>query len=63
MGVSMEITPRKLAEEQLRQLAPFPEENPNPVFRVSSDGRSSMPIGPPPNLDMQVPAMDEPGAK
>ncbi|MEN6451416.1 MAG: PAS domain-containing protein, partial [Thermoguttaceae bacterium] len=39
MGTAMDITSRKLAEEQLRQVAQFPEENPNPVLRVSNDGK------------------------
>lgn len=33
-----EIAEREKAEEQARNLAFFPEENPNPVFRVSEEG-------------------------
>ncbi len=33
-----DITERKLAEERIHDLARFPDENPNPVFRVSLDG-------------------------
>ena len=44
-----EVTERKKAEEALREardralwLARFPEENPNPVLRVSADGSRSL---------------------
>jgi PAS domain S-box-containing protein len=33
------IAERVLAEEEIRSLARFPSENPNPVLRVSKDGR------------------------
>jgi len=33
-----DITERKQAEETLRRLAQFPEENPNPVLRIAEDG-------------------------
>jgi len=33
-----DITERKLAEERIHDLARFPDENPNPVIRVSLDG-------------------------
>lgn len=33
-----EISDREKAEEQARNLAIFPEENPNPVFRISNEG-------------------------
>jgi len=33
-----DITERKQAEQKLRAMAQFPEENPNPVLRLSSDG-------------------------
>jgi PAS domain S-box-containing protein len=36
---SADITDRKNAEEQIRSLARFPDENPNPVLRAGSDGR------------------------
>jgi len=32
-----EITEKKLKEEEIRNLAKFPEDNPNPVFRVTND--------------------------
>lgn len=45
-GIVQDVTERKLAEQALREahdcaawLARFPDENPNPVERVSSDGR------------------------
>lgn len=34
-----ETTKYKRAEESVRRLAQFPEENPNPVLRVANDGR------------------------
>ena len=34
-----EIAEREKAEEQARNLAFFPEENPNPVFRISEEGK------------------------
>ena len=33
-----DITPHKGAEEEIRSLAEFPEENPDPVIRSSGDG-------------------------
>jgi PAS domain S-box-containing protein len=33
------ITDRKRAEEEIRSLARFPSENPNPILRVNQDGR------------------------
>lgn len=38
VGMVLDITERKHAEEQIRSLARFPSENPFPVLRVSSDG-------------------------
>lgn len=38
IGVNYDITERKQAEERIRSLAKFPEENPNPVMRFGSDG-------------------------
>lgn len=38
-GAVYDITDRKLAEEEIRNLAKFPEENPGPVIRVSRTGR------------------------
>jgi len=34
----MDITDRKHAEKEIRELSKFPEENPNPVMRITSDG-------------------------
>ena len=33
-----DITERKKAEEEIRSLAKFPSENPDPIFRVAADG-------------------------
>jgi PAS domain S-box-containing protein len=38
-GAFYDITCRKRAEEEIRDLAKFPEENPGPVMRVSGTGR------------------------
>lgn len=38
ISVVQDITQRKNAEEQLRRIAQFPEENPNPVLRISNKG-------------------------
>ena len=38
VGVTRDITLRRQAEEGIRHLAKFPEENPNPVMRLSKDG-------------------------
>ncbi len=38
VGTSLEITARKRVEDEVRDLAKFPEENPNPVLRVTPDG-------------------------
>lgn len=37
-GIVMDISERKQAEEELRRSAQFPEENPSPVLRCSSEG-------------------------
>ena len=37
-GVIQDITERKQAEERIQDLARFPDENPNPVMRVSTNG-------------------------
>jgi Amt family ammonium transporter len=34
-----DVSDRDKVEEQIRDLARFPDENPNPVFRVSADGQ------------------------
>lgn len=39
VSVNRDITARKQAEDQIRMLARFPEENPNPVMRVDFEGR------------------------
>ncbi len=36
--ISHDITERKRAEEEIKNLAKFPEENSNPVYRTSKDG-------------------------
>ena len=36
-GIGRDITRRKLAEEKVTSIAQFPEQNPNPVFRVARD--------------------------
>ena len=38
IGTVQDITDRKKAEEEVRSLAEFPGENPNPVLRISKDG-------------------------
>lgn len=50
IGFAVDITERKNAEESIRSIALFPEENPSPVLRIGVDGellysnRSSEPI-------------------
>jgi PAS domain S-box-containing protein len=36
--VARDITERKLAEEEIRKVAQFPQENPNPVLRADREG-------------------------
>ncbi len=38
VGMGRDITERRRAEQKIASLARFPDENPNPVLRVSSDG-------------------------
>ena len=38
IGVTQDITSRRLAEENVRKLAAFPQLNPNPVFELAGDG-------------------------
>ena len=38
LGMVLDITERKHIDDKLRQLAHFPEENPNPVMRCTPDG-------------------------
>ncbi|MHC4889546.1 MAG: PAS domain S-box protein [Planctomycetota bacterium] len=38
LGIVQDITDRKLAEQQIENLAKFPSENPNPVLRVAKNG-------------------------
>jgi PAS domain S-box-containing protein len=38
-GIMTDITDRKLIEEEIVKLAKFPAENPDPVLRISSDGK------------------------
>ena len=37
-GLNLDITERKKSEQELRRLSHFPEENPNPVLRCTSEG-------------------------
>ncbi len=37
--IAKDITERKLAEEEIRDIAKFPSENPNPVLRIRKDGK------------------------
>jgi PAS domain S-box-containing protein len=39
LGVSTNITERKMAEEKIESLAKFPGENSNPVLRIDHDGK------------------------
>jgi len=39
MAMLRDITERKKAEEEIKSLAKFPSENPNPVLRVSKEGK------------------------
>jgi PAS domain S-box-containing protein len=39
LGMVLDITERKQAEEEMRRLSHFPEENPNPVIRCSTGGK------------------------
>ena len=49
-GILRDVSTRKQAEEEIARLAKFPDENPNPVLRVSGEGtvlyanRSSYPL-------------------
>jgi len=38
-GFARDITERKQIEEEIRNLAKFPSENPNPVLRINADGK------------------------
>lgn len=38
-GMSIDITEKRALEEVTKGLAKFPDENPNPVFRVSTEGK------------------------
>jgi len=37
-GVGIDITETKLAQDRIKELAKFPDEDPNPVLRVSNEG-------------------------
>ncbi len=39
MGIHADITERHHAEQKILDIARFPEENPNPVMRIGSDGQ------------------------
>jgi PAS domain S-box-containing protein len=39
VGITQDISERKQAEAELRSIASFPEENPNPVLRADAEGR------------------------
>jgi PAS domain S-box-containing protein len=39
VGITRDMTEQKRAEQEIVDLAKFPSENPNPVFRVAKDGR------------------------
>ena len=39
LGIYLDITARKKAEEEIRALSRFPDENPNPVLRVEENGK------------------------
>ncbi len=39
LGVAVDITDRKQAEEEIVNLAKFPSENPYPVLRIAGDGK------------------------
>jgi len=39
LGIYLDITARKQADETIRALSRFPDENPNPVLRVEGDGK------------------------
>ncbi len=38
MGIVRDVTNEKISEEKIENIAKFPEENPNPVLRIRSDG-------------------------
>ncbi len=38
VGLNLDITERKQAEEEIQSLAKFPAENPNPILRIARDG-------------------------
>ena len=38
-GILLDITEERLAQQRIADVARFPSENPNPVFRVASDGK------------------------
>jgi len=39
LGIFWDITERRRAEEEIKSLARFPSENPNPVYRISKGGK------------------------
>ena len=39
VGFFSDVTERRMAQEQIESIARFPDEDPNPILRISSDGK------------------------